>query len=182
MQTEKPRDSSPYSFKFSWRRFLLHFMIIGAGLFFGLLSWLISHPHTTRFYETNAEQHQHIKIASHIEIFLDSNSAVAVTDTKPIQIELLKGNVYLDAIRLASNELKIKVGKAFLNDVAGRFKVSVLEDGGCNVAVIEGKTEIQAASGTYLVNAGEQASFDGLNVKEHSLITESSVAKPWRIE
>lgn len=181
MQEQKPRDSSPYTFKFSWRRFLLHFMIIGAGLLFGLFSWLISNPHTTRFYETNAEQHQHIKIAPRIDIFLDTNSAVAVTDTIPIQIELFKGNVYFDAIRLASNELKIKVGKAFLKDVAGRFKVSMLENGGCNVAVVEGKTEIQAASGTYLVSAGEQASFDGFNVSEHTLITESNIA-PWRTE
>ena len=181
MEEQKKPNSSSYTFKFSWRRFLLHSMIIGAGLFFGLLSWLISHPHTTRLYETNAEQHQHIKIAPRIEIFLDTNSAVAITDTNPMQIELFKGNVYFDAIRLASNEIKIKVGKAFLKDVVGRFKVSVLEDGGCNVAVVEGKTEIQAASGTFLVNAGEQASFDGFNVSEHKLITESNIA-PWRNE
>lgn len=182
MQTPKPPPSSPHTFVFSWRRFLLHCAIISVGVFCGLLSWYISKPQTTRFYQTSVGQYQAIAATPHIEIFLDTNSAVAVTDNQPVKIELFKGNAYIETDGEALNErLEVKVGEALIRDIGTRFRVSMLSDGSSNIAVEGGRVEIHVASGTHLISAGEQADFDGFSVTEHQLITETDIA-PWRGE
>lgn len=157
----------------------MHCAIISIGVFFGLLSWYISKPQTTRFYQTSAEQYQSIAAASHIEIFLDMNSAVAVADSEPVKIELLKGNAYFETDGGALNELEVKVGDALIRDIGTRFRVSMLADGSGKIAVEEGQVEVHVASGIHLISAGEQADFNGLNVTEHQLIAEIDIA-PWR--
>ena len=181
MHRQKKPVSSPHTFVFSWRRFLQHCAIISIGVFFGLLSWYISKPQTTRFYQTNAEQHQIIAATAHIEIFLDENTAIAVTESRPVQIELFKGSAYFETNGNASNKLEVKVGTALIRDVGTRFRVNMLNDGSSNVAVEEGQVEIRVASGSHLISAGEQANFDGLNIAEHQLVTETNIA-PWRLE
>jgi transmembrane sensor len=178
MQKPKLPVSSPHRFVFSWRRFLQHCTIISIGVFCGLLSWYISKPQATRFYQTNAEQHQTITPVPYIEIFMDENTAASVTENQPVQIELFKGNVYFEISGNASNKLEVKVGTALIRDVGMRFRVSMLADGSCNVAVEEGQVEILVASGAHLVSAGEQANFNGFNVIDHQLITETYIA-PW---
>ena len=181
MLTPKPPATSPHPFVFSWRRFLLHCAIISVGVFFGLLSWYISKPQTTRFYQTSSEQHQTIAATPHVEIILDINSAVAVADSQPVKIELFKGSAYFETSGGALNELELKVGDAFIRDIGTRFRVSMLTDGSSNIAVEEGQVEIHVASGTHLISAGEQADFNGFSVTEHQLITEADIA-PWRAE
>jgi transmembrane sensor len=180
MQKSKPPTKSPHTFVFSWRRFFMHCAIISIGVFFGLLSWYISKPQTTRFYQTNAEQYQSIAATPHIEIFLDMNSAVSVADNEPVKIELLKGNAYFETDGDALNELEVKVGDALIRDIGTRFRVSMLKDGSGNIAVEEGQVEIHVASGMHLISAGEQADFNKLHVTEHRLITEINIA-PWRV-
>ena len=158
-----------------------HCAIISIGVLFGLLSWYISKPQTTRFYQTNSEQHQTIAATAHIEIFLDESSAISVTENQPVQIELFKGKAYFETNGNASNKLEVKVGTALIRDVGTRFRVSMLNDGSSNVAVEEGQVEIFVASGAHLISAGEQADFDGLDVTEHQLITETYIA-PWLAE
>lgn len=181
MQTPKPPAKSPHTFVFSWRRFLMHCAIISVGFFFGLLSWYISKPQTTRFYQTSSEQYQSIAATPHIEIFLDINSAVAVAENQPVKIELFKGNAYFATNGGALNELEVKVGEALIKDIGTRFRVSMLTDGSSNIAVEEGQVEIHVASGAHLISAGEQADFNGFSVTEHQLITETDIA-PWRAE
>ena len=180
MPEQNKADS--FNFVFSWRRLLLHCTIICVGLFLGLLSWYISKPQATRFYETSAEQHQNIKIMPHVQIFLGMNSAVAVTDNQPLQIELFKGNAYFDTSERRTNEIEVKVEKALIKNVGTRFRINMHADGSSsNIKVVEGKIEIYVASGTYQVNAGEQADFNGLSVYEHKLITETD-SKSWNAE
>lgn len=181
MQTPKPPARPPHTFVFSWRRFFMHCAIISVGVFFGLLSWYISKPQTTRLYQTSAEQYQSIAATPHIEIFLDMNSAVAVADNQPVKIELLKGKAYFETDGGALNELEVKVGEALIRDIGTRFRVSMLKDGSGNLAVEEGRVEIHVASGTHLISAGEQADFNGFSVTEHQLITETDIA-PWRTD
>ena len=181
MQASKPPTKSPHTFVFSWRRFFMHCAIISIGVFFGLLSWYISKPQTTRFYQTSVEQYQSIEVTPHIEIFLDMNSAVAVADNEPVKIELLKGNAYFETHGGALHELEVKVGDALIRDIGTRFRVSMLTDGSGNIAVEEGQVKIHVASGIHLISAGEQADFNGLNVTEHQLITEIDIA-PWRAD
>ncbi|SFP97266.1 FecR family protein [Nitrosomonas cryotolerans] len=180
MPITKPPISSPHTFVFSWRRFLLHCTIIGTGMFLGLLAWYIANPQSTRLYETAADERLNIMAAPHIHIALDANSSVGITNRQPPQIEVLRGNVYFEIKGDMADKPEIKVGKAFIRNVGSRFSIQMHKDGNNEVAVAAGQAEIHVASGRHLISARERADFDGFNVHNHQLITGSDIA-PWRV-
>ncbi len=177
MPNSKPTDSSSKPFVFSWQRFFLHSSIIGICLLLGLLSWYISKPQSIRLYETSAGQHLAVDVATDVTIALDSNSSVAVTYDKPLQIELLKGNIYFDIGKDAINIPTVQVGNVLFEDTTARFSIRKNNNGG-TVSVATGQVGIQLVSSTQRVNALEQADFDDYRISNHQLISTQDVA-PW---
>jgi transmembrane sensor len=178
MSAHKSTDSASKSFVFSWRRFLLHTSILLVGLLLGLTTWYFSKPQSVRFHETKADEYLTVAVAPHIDIDLDVGSSIAITDRRPLIMELFKGNVYFNIGRNALEKVRIKVGEAFIEDVGTRFSIRMNKDGSRMVSVAEGQIKIHVASGAYLVSALEQADFDNVKISRHRLISEREVA-PW---
>ena len=179
MQSPEPPVIQPFTFVFSWRRFLLHCSILSIGAVLGLLAWYISKPQSIRFYETKSEQYLATTIAPNIDMALDTHSSVTVKNSQPLQIELFKGNIYFDVKENAVGKLEVKVGKAYIKDIGTRFSIRMHKDGSSHIAVADGQIKIHVASGVYQINALEQADFDDSGISKHRLITERDIA-PWR--
>ncbi len=139
---------------------MLHFYILSVGLLLGLLSWHLSKPQSIRLYETPIGQHLAIDVTADVAIVLDSNSSVSVTDNKPLQIELLKGNIYFDISHVAINKPIVQVGNVLFEDAAARFSIRKHKNSGGTVSVARGQIGIHLASSVYLISALEQADFD----------------------
>lgn len=181
MQDRKTSDSSQKPFVFSWRRLLLHCSILSIGVLLGLLSWIISKPYSVRFHETKAEEYLVISVTPDIEIAMDSNSSIAITDNKPLRMELFNGNIYFDIKKDALEKPEIKVGETLIEDAGNRFSIRLHKDGSNTVSVAEGQIKVHVDSGTHLISALEQADFDGFSISRHRMISEREVA-PWYAE
>lgn len=179
MQKPEPPVIQPFTFVFSWRRFALHCAIMGVCVLLGLMTWYFGKPYSIRFYETKSEAQLTTAIARDIDMVLDIRSSVAVKESQPLQVELFKGNVYFDIKKDAINQLEVKVGNAIIKNIGTRFSIRMQKDGSSHVAVADGHIKIQVTSGTYQINALEQAEFDDARISKHSLITERDIA-PWR--
>jgi ferric-dicitrate binding protein FerR (iron transport regulator) len=149
---------------------VVHGSIVAIAVGLGLLSWFIAKPITTRLHETIPGQRLTVLVTPDIAISLDADSSVAVTNTEPSGIELLRGN--------ASGKLNLKVGATYIRDTGTRFSVNKRAAGG-SVAVANGQVEILVKTGTYLVGAHERADFDGVHVTGQRVIADAEVA-PWR--
>lgn len=178
MSDPKFSDSSQKPFVFSWRRLLLHCSILSIGVLLGLLSWFISKPHSVRFHETKAEEYLAISVTPDIEIAMDSNSSIAITENNPLRMELFKGNIYFDVKKNAHERPEIKVGDTLIEDVGYRFSIRLHKDGSNTISVAEGLVKVHVASGTHLISTLEQADFDGFSISKHRMISEREVA-PW---
>lgn len=163
---------------YSWRRIILHCIIASSGLGLGLLSWMIAKPVATRIHQTVPGQRITVTATPDIDVSLDADSSVTISNSQPPRIELLRGNAYFDVKRSDAGKLQVKVGTVYINDIGTRFSVSMRGNGG-SVAVASGQVEIQVATGTYLVSARERVDFDSVRVSGQRVITESDVA-PWR--
>lgn len=161
------------------RRFLIHLSIACTGLFLGLLSWLIAKPLATRLHETVSGQRIIVAATPNIDISLDSDSSVTVTNTEPPRIELLRGNAFFDVKRSDAEKLQIKVGLVYISDTGSRFSLSKHSNGG-SVAVANGQIEIQVATGKYLVGSRERADFNDKTVTGQRVVTEADIA-PWKL-
>lgn len=157
---------------------MLHFSIVSTGILLGLLSWYISKPQSFRLYETQVGQHLAIDVTNDVAIALDSDSSISVTENKPLQIELLKGNVYCNISKDASDKPTVQVGNVFFEDVDASFSIRKHKNGGGTVSVATGQIGIHLASSVYLINALEQADFDGYKISNHQLISSQNIA-PW---
>ena len=161
-----------------WRRFLIHLSIASAALFLGLMSWLIAKPMATRLHQTLPGERLTVAATPHIDISLDSDSSVTVTNTEPPRIELLRGNAFFDVKNTDAEKLQIKVGTVYIRGTGGRFSVSKRSSGG-GVAVAAGQLEIQVETGKYLVGSRERADFSDKTVTGQRVIAEADIA-PWR--
>lgn len=179
MQEPEPPVIQPFTFVFSWRRFLIHSAIMSICILLGLMTWYFGKPHSIRFYETKSEDTLATAIAPGINMALDTRSSVAVKESQPLHVELFKGNVYFDIKKDTINQLEVKVGNAIIKDFGTRFSIEMHKDGSSHIAVADGHIKIQLASGTYQINALEQADFDDASISKHRLITERDIA-PWR--
>lgn len=181
MQPPKPPiiHASPKTRAFSWPRFFVHFSIAATALSLGLMSWFIAKPMATRIHQTVPGQRLTVAATPDIDISLDNDSTVTVSNTEPPRIELLRGNAYFDIKNKSADKLQVKVGTTYIKDLGTRFSIRRRGDGG-SVAVAEGQIEIQMETGTYLVSAREWADFDGKRVTGHRMIAEADIA-PWRV-
>ncbi|WP_297326046.1 FecR family protein [Nitrosomonas sp.] len=178
MQEPDPPVIQPFTFVFSWRRFSLHCAIMGFCVLLGLMTWYFAKPHSIRFYETKSEEQLTTAIAPDIDMALDTYSSVAVKDSQPLQVELLRGNVYFDIRKNATNTLEVKVGNVIIKDTGTRFSIRMHKDGSSNIAVADGHIKIHVASGVYQINTLEQADFDDARISKHRLVAEHDIA-PW---
>lgn len=160
------------------QRFLVHGSIVAAAVSLGLMSWFIAKPLSIRLHETEPGQRITVTATPNIDISLDSDSSVTVSNTDPPRIELLRGNAYFDVRGNGPGKLQLKVGTTYIRDMGTRFSVRKLSSGG-NIAVASGQVEIQVEMGTYLVGAHESADFDGVRVTGQRVIPDSAIA-PWR--
>ena len=163
---------------FSWPRLFVHSSIVGTAVFLGVMSWFIAKPTATRIHQTVPGERLTVAATPDIDISLDTDSTVTVTNTEPPRIELLRGNAYFDVRNTNADKLHIKVGTTFIKDLGTRFSIRRRADGG-SVSVAEGQVEIQVETGTYLVSSREGADFDGKRVTGHRMVSEADVA-PWR--
>ncbi len=178
MPAPKSSDSSNPKKSFSWQRLLIHCALFGVCALLGVLSWHISKPQSVRFYETKSDEHLTVKVTPEIEATLDSSSSFAITDNKPLRIELFRGNIYFDIGANSTEKLSVKIGETLIEDVGPRFSIRMQKDGSHIISVAQGQARINVASGTYLISALEQANFDGFRISKHKMISESDVA-PW---
>lgn len=179
MQEPEPPVIQPFNFVFSWQRFLVHCAIIGICVLLGLMTWHFGKPHSIRFYETNSDEQLVASIAPGIDMALDLLSSVTVKESQPLQVELLKGNVYFDIHKNAVNQLEVKVGNAIIKNSGTRFSIQLRKGGSSHIAVADGHIIIHVASGAYQISAFEQADFDDAGISKHRLIGEHDIA-PWR--
>jgi len=163
----------------SWRRILLHCIIASTGLGLGLISWLIAKPMATRIHQTVPGQRLTVTASPDIDVSLDADSSVTITNSQPPRIELLRGNAYFDVKHNAAGKLQVKVGTVHIRDIGTGFSVSMRGNGG-SVAVASGQVEVQVETGTYLISARERADFDSARVTGQKVISEADVA-PWRL-
>jgi transmembrane sensor len=160
------------------QHFLVHGSIIAIAVSLGLMSWFIAKPLSIRLHETEPGQRVTIAATPNIDISLDADSSVTVSNTEPPRMELLRGNAYFDVRGDGAGKLQLKVGTTYIRDTGTRFSVSKSSTGG-SVAVASGEVEIQVEMGTYLVGAHETANFDGVRVTGQRVIPDSAIA-PWR--
>jgi ferric-dicitrate binding protein FerR (iron transport regulator) len=161
-----------------WRRFLIHLSIASAALFLGLMSWLIAKPMATRLHETVPGERITVTATPHVDISLDSDSSVTVSNTEPPRIELLRGNAFFDVKSTDAEKLQIKVGMVYISDAGSHFSVSKRSNGG-SVAVASGQVEIQIGTEKYLVGSRERADFNDKTVTGQRVVTEADIA-PWK--
>lgn len=178
MQEPKPPIIEPYTFVFSWRRFMVHCAIMSICVMLGLMTWYFGKPPSIRLYETTIEEQLTTTIAPGIDMALDTRSSLAVKEDQPLQVELFRGNVYFDIKEHVANQFEAKVGNVIIKDVGTRFSIQMNKNGN-HVAVEEGYIKIHVASGVYQINALEQADFDDINVSKHRKIADRDIA-PWR--
>ncbi|SOD15695.1 FecR family protein [Nitrosomonas ureae] len=179
MQKPEPPIIQPYTFVFSWRRFLLHCSIMGICVMLGMMTWSFGKPENVRFFETNSEEQLTASIAPGIDMALDTQSSIAVKEGQPLQVELLKGNVYFDIRKNAVNQLEVKIGNTMIKDFGTRFSIQLHKGGSRHIAVADGYIKVHVASGVYQISAFEQADFDDSGISKHRLIAERDIA-PWR--
>jgi transmembrane sensor len=164
-----------------WWPYLLHSSIVAIAVGLGLMSWFIAKPTSTRLHETKPGQRITVAAGPGIAISLDTESSVAVSNTKPPLIELLRGNAFFDVKGDQPGKLYLKVGTTSIRNTGTRFGVSKSAKGG-SVAVENGQVEIQVETGTFLVGAHERADFDGINVTGQRIIADADIAPWWRFK
>ncbi len=179
MQEPRPPVVEPYTFVFSWKRFLVHCAIISFCVFLGLMTWYLGKPPSIRFYETKSEAPLTTPLAPGINMALNMRSSVAVKQSEPLQVELFKGNVYFDIQKHAIKQLEIKVGSTIIKDFGTRFSIQLHKDGTGHIAVADGHIKIHTPSGNvFQINAFEEAEFDETGISKHRLLSERNIA-PW---
>lgn len=178
MQKPEPPVIKPFVFVFSWRRFLMHTLILGVCTFLGVMTWFLSKPHSIRFYDTTSGSPIAVALVPGIDMVLDKKSILAIKDDDPIKAELFAGNVFFDVKNHDTNQFELRVGNALIKNIGTRFSVRMQKNGEHQIAVANGKVEIHLAAGVFQVNAFEQASFDEDRLSKRILIQETDVA-PW---
>jgi ferric-dicitrate binding protein FerR (iron transport regulator) len=163
------------------RKYLLPFLSAAVAMLAGALIFIIPPPQSTQLYETAVEQYQHFTIEPDINIDLNENSAITVTNSQPTKIELLRGSAYFDVEggRGTGSKLEAIVGNARIRDIGARFSLKVLNNGDGSVAIADGQIEIYIGSLTHLIQAGQQVDFDKTHIIKEASIVGTDIA-PWR--
>lgn len=148
-----------------------------AGLAIAALIFL-NWPAETLRQETTPGQHLSLAINDHLDIVLDADSAVRVTKSKPVRVELLRGEAYFSVNGSDANTLEVEVNGVRIKDIGTRFSVAAAH-GNARVSVAEGLVEVYVATGPYSVSAGRRIDFDKNRITADTALAVNDVA-PWR--
>ncbi len=145
-----------------------------AALTSGVI-FILPAPQSTQLYENKETYTLNISVTPDILIDLDSNSAMTVTNSKPLSVELLHGNAYFE---INNEELKITSGSINVTATATHFSLEKLTTGN-RIAISDGQVSINIGALTQDINAGQQIDFDNSKAIKEVSITGSDVAT-WR--
>lgn len=124
-----------------------------AALYF-LLLLPASLPH----YETPALERKSVTLPDGTSIAMNADSAFAVRGLQPLQIELLRGDIYLDVPSASSGQVEVRLGSVRIRDIGTRFAVQATATGG-NVAVAEGAVQVSGSDDQRQLAAGHSLGF-----------------------
>lgn len=128
-------------------------------------------------YETRPGEHATVTLAGGIAVALDADSAMDVVTSRPIRVELRRGNIHVDVPAGTGTGLEVAVGTVRIRDIGTRFAVAATGAGG-RVAVAEGLVEIRAGADTLVLGSGRRAEFVAEGILSDRLLATSDIA-PW---
>lgn len=130
-----------------------------------------------RRFESAVAQQQVVRLPAGVDITLNADSVVDVTEGSTTRVTLLRGDAFVDVHPQASGKLVVTVGGAEIRDIGTRFAVSHQATGG-SLAVEEGLVELRLDSSFLQVRAGQGADFGAKPLTIHTF-AQRAVA-PWR--
>lgn len=165
---------------FDRRKLALPFLSAGAAMLVGALIFILPPPLSSQLHTTASGQYQRVSVGPDINIDMNANSAITVTNSQPPEIELLQGSVYFDTKNkdAATSKLTAIAGNIRIKNIGTRFSLIKQKDGG-SVAIIDGQVEIHIGSQIRIIEAGRQIDFDGTKITEEKPIIAGDIA-PWR--
>lgn len=128
-------------------------------------------------YETRPGEHVTVTLAGGIAVALDADSAIDVVASRPIRVELKRGDIHVNVPAGAGTGLEVAVGAVRIRDIGTRFAVAATGTGG-QVAVAEGLVEIHAGADTLTLGSGRRADFVAEGVLSDRPIAAGDIA-PW---
>lgn len=138
-------------------------LLAGTGMYF----WQTAQS-APRHLESARGQHLQVSLASGAQLWLDADSAIDLTESRPAHIVLRRGGLYLQVEH--GDGLIVEAAGASLRDIGTRFAVHLRGDQ-ASVAVAEGRVEVTTASASQQVGAGRR-----LNFNAQALLAEQAIA------
>ena len=162
------------------KKFLLPFLSAAAVMLMGGIIFFLPPPLATQFHETMADQYQRVTLTPEVTVELDERSAIAVTNSEPLSIELIKGNAYFDNNHTAAQTqaLEIVVGDVRFLAESASFSLETLKKGG-RIAISNGQMEMNIGGQTRSVSAGQRVEFNNNRVIEEISNVDLDIAS-WR--
>lgn len=165
---------------FRLKKFLLPFLSAAAVMLVGGLIFFLPPPLATQLHETMADQYQRVILTPGITVELDERSAIAVTNSEPLSIELIKGNAYFDSNNTSAQiqALEIVVSDVRFLAKGASFSLETLKKGG-RIAISNGQLEMNIGDQARFVSAGQRIDFNSNRVIEEISIVDLDIAS-WR--
>lgn len=142
------------------------------------LYFLFLLPAALPHYETPAQERRSVTLPDGTSIAMNADSAFAVRGLQPLQIELLRGDIYLEVPPASSGRVEVRLGSVRIRDIGTRFAVQAAAAGG-NVAVAEGAVQVSGADGQRQLAAGHSLGFNNGRLTAERTVRLEDVA-PWR--
>jgi len=152
---------------------------IATGVTFALVAAMLPSAAVKRHFETAVAQHSLVKIGAGIEVSLNADTAIDITEGKVPRLDLSHGDIYVDVHQAnGSDGLEVRVGRARIRDIGTRFAVAATAAGG-SVAVEQGRVELRAGRDLVVIDAGRRAAFDAEDHVSAGPVASLDIA-PWR--
>lgn len=165
------RQQSPVRPRWVWVSTLL-----ASGCTALYFLWLL--PAEEPHYETPPQERKTVTLPGGITVAMNADSAFAVRQRQPLQIELKRGDIYLEVPPDSSGQVEVQMGNIHIQDLGTRFTVQTSAAGG-NIAVAEGAVEVTGAGRERRLTAGHSLHFSDGKFLEEQAIRQADVA-PWR--
>jgi transmembrane sensor len=141
------------------------------------ISALPSAPNMQRI-ETAVGEQRVLKLPGGVDIALNADTAIDITQGENSRVDLLRGDIYVDVHGGGERKLEVRAAGAGIRDIGTRFAVTVAGQGG-SVAVDQGMVELRSGTAYLLVRAGHSANYAAADGIREQPIAENAVA-PWR--
>jgi transmembrane sensor len=152
--------------------------VVAAGIAYALFLVVGMQAPTPQRFETAAAEHRLLTLADGTTVALNAESAIELVDGTEPQVDVLRGDVFIDVRNHDAAHLEVRVGGATIRDIGTRFAVASV-DGGGSVAVEAGIVELRAGGEMRVVHAGRAARFAADGTVVEATVERDAVA-PWR--